>query len=406
MSDNFKEKSRDIAETTRRLSSMNIDLVKRSQEMIKATREAIDRTRETLSGSNPDWILPNGANSYPETLPLERSGRAGMTDPGKIVVIGGSAGSVMALRATIHPLPKDFLATVFIVQHSSPGWPAMFSGEFIQRYSPLPVHVAADLEPFQVGRLYYCPPNHHLSLENGLMRLEKSPAENLTRPSIDVLFRSAAAAYGRRMIGVLLSGTLRDGTAGLWQIKKRGGVAIVQDPSEAEYSGMPRNAIENVSVDYVLPAGSIGGKLTELVHQNRSGLEWNARRPKILVVEDEPLAAQNLQERLDELAYQTCGSVRSGEDAIAAAIEKVPDLVLMDIRLEGNMSGIEAARQIWERLQTPVVFVTAHADLATLAAVKSTENYGYLVKPFHLASVQATVELALDRREKELRRSG
>jgi chemotaxis response regulator CheB len=394
MSDDLEEKSRDIAEVTRRLSDMNVDLVKEGREMIGATRETIGRTRKILNVGEQATI-PAKAESY-----------SSVNIPANIIVIGGSAGSAVALRAIIDRLPESFAAVVFIVQHSSPGWPPASSAGLIQAHSVLPVHIAADLEPFEAGRIYYCPANHHLSLENGLMRLERSPAENLTRPSIDVLFRSAAAGYGRRVIGVLLSGTLRDGTAGLWQIKKRGGLVIVQEPSDAEFPGMPRNAIENVGVDYVLPTGSIGDKLIELVHQHRLVSEWGAQRPKILVVEDEPLAAQNLQERLNELSYQVCDSVRSGEDAIAAAMENVPDLILMDIRLESKMSGIDAARQIWEKLQTPVVFVTAHADLATLAAVKSTENYGYLVKPFHLASVQVAVELALDRRDKELRRSG
>jgi chemotaxis response regulator CheB len=394
MSDDLEEKSRDVAEVTRRLSDMNIDLVKEGREMIRATRETIGRTRRLLNGGEQ------------ATIPAEAESYSSVNVPADIIVVGGSAGSLIAIRAIIERLPERFGAVVFIVQHSSPGWPAASSAGLIQAHSALPVHVAADLEPFDPGRIYYCPANHHLSLENGLMRLERSPAENLTRPSIDVLFRSAAADYGRRVIGVLLSGTLRDGTAGLWQIKKRGGVVIVQEPSDAEYPGMPRNAIENVGVDYVLPTSSIGDKLVELVQQHRSSSEWKTLRPRILVVEDEPLAAQNLQERLSELSYRICDSVRSGEDAIAAAMKNLPDLILMDIRLEGKMSGVEAARQIWERLQTPVVFVTAHADLATLAAVKSTENYGYLVKPFHLASVQAAVELALDRRDKELRRSG
>jgi CheY-like chemotaxis protein len=98
--------------------------------------------------------------------------------------------------------------------------------------------------------------------------------------------------------------------------------------------------------------------------------------------------------------------VKSGDDAIAAATETTPDLILMDIHLAGNMTGIQAARQIQERLQLPVVFITAHADVQTLAQVKTTDHYGYLVKPFHPASLQAVVELALDRHEKELRRPG
>jgi CheY-like chemotaxis protein len=168
---------------------------------------------------------------------------------------------------------------------------------------------------------------------------------------------------------------------------------------------MPRSAIENTAVDYVLPASSIGDKLIELVEQRRKGLEQIGRRPSILIVEDEILVAQNLQEQLKELSYRVCDSVNSGEDAVVIAAKKNPDLIFMDIQLAGKMNGVEAARQIQERLQIPVVFVTAHADLQTLAEVKRTDHYGYLVKPFHAASLRAAVELALDRREQELLRS-
>jgi len=179
----------------------------------------------------------------------------------------------------------------------------------------------------------------------------------------------------------------------------------VQDPTEAEHPGMPQSAIANVAVDYVLGTGRLGDKLVELVEQHHSRSERTPGRSRILIVEDEPLVAQNLQERLGELSYLVCDSIRSGEDAITAATKKNPDLILMDIKLAGRMNGVEAARQIRDRLQIPVVFVTAHADFTTLSEVKSTDNYGYVVKPFHSASIQAAVELALDRREKELRRS-
>jgi chemotaxis response regulator CheB len=235
------------------------------------------------------------------------------------------------------------------------------------------------------------------------MRLDSSPKEHHTRPSIDVLFRSAAAAFGRFSIGVVLSGILRDGTSGLWHIKQRGGVAIVQDPLEAEFPGMPRSAIEQVAVDYVLPAAAIADKLLELARRNQASATRQSGPPEILIVEDEGLVAANIQEQLEELSYGVSGIARSGEEAMRNAAEKRPDLILMDVRLAGSMTGIEAARNIWERLQIPVVFITAHADLATLDNVSSTEHYGFVVKPFQSASLQAAVKLALDRRARELR---
>jgi chemotaxis response regulator CheB len=323
------------------------------------------------------------------------------------MVIGGSAGSPNPLSRILSGLPARFPAAIFIVQHRSPIMVATESAvDVLQASTALPISVASDLQLIETGRIYTCPPNHHLSIENGVIRLDKSPVENHTRPSIDVLFRSAAASFGRMAVAVLLSGTLNDGTAGLWQIKRRGGVAIVQDPADAEYPEMPQNALANVTVDYLQPAGEIAGTLIGLFSHSQQAHGDLPEKPAILIVEDEALGAQNLRERLEELEYQVCGSVTSGEAAVVLAARLNPDLILMDIRLAGKMDGIDAARRIWERLQIPVVFVTAHADLQTLAGVKTTENYGYLVKPFQTSSVRAAVELALYRRQKETRLSG
>jgi two-component system cell cycle sensor histidine kinase/response regulator CckA len=104
---------------------------------------------------------------------------------------------------------------------------------------------------------------------------------------------------------------------------------------------------------------------------------------------------------LIEAGYRVCGLASTGEDAVRLATEESPDLILMDIRLQGEMTGVQAARAIWEAQQIPIVFVTANADASTLDEVKKVPNYGYVVKPLHSASIQAVVELALDRREKE-----
>ena len=231
------------------------------------------------------------------------------------------------------------------------------------------------------------------------MRVEQSPQEGLYRPSIDALFRSAALTYGRRTIGVLLTGMLNDGTAGLWQIKKRGGVTIVQDPEDAQFQDMPRSAITEVVVDFVLPLQSIALKLVELTRQHPSGSEPRT----VLIVEDEAVVAENLERGLKELGYVVIGSVPTAETALEVAAGKQPDIVLMDIHLAGPMKGFEAARRIWERFQIPVVYVTAYADSETLNDAKTTENYGYIVKPFHTQAVHAAIQIALARREKEMR---
>ncbi|WP_446743645.1 chemotaxis protein CheB [Silvibacterium acidisoli] len=401
MTDDLPEMARGIAEFSRRLAGFSFEVISEGRASVQATREVMRQYQRSLN-KGPQESAP----AQPIGLPGEPVRHEGWhvdhgNGPVKVIVIGGSAGSTVAVRAIVARLPQGFPATFFVLQHCSPGWLAASSAGLIQSYASMPVHIAADLQPFHPAQIYVCPPDHHLTLEDGLMRLERSPRESFARPSIDVLFRSAASIYGRRMIGVILSGTLSDGTAGLWQIKKRGGIAIVQEPSEAEFPGMPLSAIENNAVDYVLPADSIADKLIELVARHPS----RVHQTRVLIVEDESLVAQNLQEQLHGLSYFVCDSVSSGEDAITAAAEKNPDVIFMDIQLAGKINGIVAARQIWERLQIPVVFITAHADLKTLAEVKTAEHYGYLVKPFHTGSLRAVTELALDRREKELRRS-
>ena len=274
----------------------------------------------------------------------------------------------------------------------------------LSRETKLIITEATDGEVFRRGQVYVGPPNTHVLVERGRIRLEQSPKESWHRPSIDVLFRSAALAYGRRVVGVVLSGLLYDGTAGLWQVKKHGGVTIVQDPDEAREPSMPQSALENVAIDYCLRARDIGLKLMELAAQGPASPPiTGSQMAKVLIVEDERIVAINLEKRLGKLGYKVSGVVSSGEAAIELAGRILPDVILMDIHLAGSISGTEAARQIWEKLQTPVVYLTAFDDDKTLDEVKTTEPYGYVVKPFHPHEVHAAIQLALDRRDKELR---
>jgi chemotaxis response regulator CheB len=354
MSNDLRRDAREMADVTRRLSELNLDLMKEGIATTRRTWGTIARSREILDSCSDRSIARSDDNEYPAPLPHESGERDVVVNPMPIIVIGGSAGSQIALRAVIDRMPDFLTAAIFIVQHSSPDWHTAFSAELLQTHTGLRVHVICDSQPFYPRNIYLCPSNHHLALEDGVMRIEKSPIENHTRPSIDVTFRSAAAGYGRRVIGVLLSGILTDGTAGLWQIKKRGGIAIVQAPTEAEHPGMPRSAIANVAVDYVLCASGIGDKLVELVEQRRSRAEPTPECHRILIVEDELLVAQNLLEHLDELSYSICDSVRSGEDAVTAATKTSPDLILMDIKLAGRINGVEAARQSGTDFKSPL----------------------------------------------------
>jgi two-component system chemotaxis response regulator CheB len=183
-----------------------------------------------------------------------------------LVVIGASSGGVEALLTIIPHLPHDIPAAICIVVHSSPQGPGLLP-EILARRAALPVAHAKDGEPLQRGQVYVAPPDHHLLVERGRLRVARGPRENRHRPAVDPLFRSAALAYGPRAVGVILTGALNDGTAGLLAIKRRGGVAVVQDPAEALFSGMPGSARRNVAVDYCLPLADIAPLLARLASE-------------------------------------------------------------------------------------------------------------------------------------------
>jgi two-component system, chemotaxis family, protein-glutamate methylesterase/glutaminase len=183
-----------------------------------------------------------------------------------IVVVGASAGGMQALQKVVAGLPAGFAASLFVVWHMSPGVRSALP-EVLGRATPLPVVSATDGDPISPGRIYVAPNDHHMLLERGYIRVTKGPKENRFRPALDPLFRSAAYIYGPRVIGVVLSGALDDGTSGLWTIKLRGGTAIVQEPSDAGVRGMPLSALNAVDVDYKLPADRIGELLGGLANE-------------------------------------------------------------------------------------------------------------------------------------------
>jgi two-component system, chemotaxis family, protein-glutamate methylesterase/glutaminase len=139
-----------------------------------------------------------------------------------------------------------------------------YLAQILNRAGPLPATTAQDCESFELGHIYVAPPDHHLLVKQGCLRVTRGLRANRVRPAIDPLFRSAAVAYGARVVGVVLSGLQNDGTAGLLAIKRCGGIAIVQDPKDALYPDMPRSALEHVEVDYCLPVLKMGAVLYRL----------------------------------------------------------------------------------------------------------------------------------------------
>jgi two-component system chemotaxis response regulator CheB len=173
-----------------------------------------------------------------------------------LIVIGASAGGVEALRTLVAGFPGDLPAAIFIVLHVN-AQQRSYLPEILSRAGPLPAAHAANGQAIEAGRIYIAPPDRHMMVDERTVRLTRGPTENRHRPAVDPLFRSAAYYHGQRVIGVILTGALDDGTAGLHLVKRCGGVAIVQDPLEAFAPGMPESARRHVPVDDCLPIGEI-----------------------------------------------------------------------------------------------------------------------------------------------------
>lgn len=187
----------------------------------------------------------------------------------KVLVVGTSAGGLSALKNLVGQLPKDFSLPVLIVRHISPDATGNILLDELNKLNTLKCQHAISGEALTPGHLYLAPSDHHLLIvDNRKMLVTKGAHENRSRPAIDPLFRSAAVAFGAGVIGILLTGYLDDGTSGMKAIKKCGGVCIVQDPEEAEYPDMPKNALNNVEIDHCLPIAEMGALLSTIIPRN------------------------------------------------------------------------------------------------------------------------------------------
>jgi two-component system chemotaxis response regulator CheB len=180
-----------------------------------------------------------------------------------IIVIGGSAGAIEPLKNLVKQFPPDFTGAVFVVLHSYPRTRSLLP-EILSGSGPLRALLPEDGNPIQSGRIYVAPPDHHLVIERDHIHLNRGPKEQHQRPSINVTFRSAALAYSDRVVGVILTGQMDDGTAGLWEIKRRGGIAVVQNPEEALYPSMPLSALREIEADHTVGIAGMGQLLCRL----------------------------------------------------------------------------------------------------------------------------------------------
>ena len=183
-----------------------------------------------------------------------------------IIVIGASAGGVTALQTLCGLLPADLPACVFVAQHLSPSARSVLP-QLLDRAGPLRAISPVDGQEIEAGHIYVAAPDAHLLIRDGKVLMRRGPHENRTRPAVNALFRSAAIHYGSRVIGVVLTGLLDDGTEGLIAIKAAGGMSLVQDPTEAEWPSMPRNALKRDHVDHAAPLAELATLLARMVQE-------------------------------------------------------------------------------------------------------------------------------------------
>lgn len=224
-----------------------------------------------------------------------------------VIVIGTSAGGLAALQTITSGLSQTLPAAVCIVQHI--GQHRNHLPALLARSAALPISEAIDGQPLLAGHIYIAPPDRHLLVSPGHLHLSRGPKENFARPAIDPLFRSAAEAYGDRVVGVILTGNLNDGTAGLYEVKRRGGVAVVQDLFEAENQGMPLSAIRHVAVDHVLPVRAMPALFGQL-----ASISARAALSDAAAGESASMATELPRERPVTLTCPECGGAMRRRD--------------------------------------------------------------------------------------------
>jgi two-component system chemotaxis response regulator CheB len=238
-----------------------------------------------------------------------------------LIVLGASAGGVEAVSALVAGLPRDLSAAVCVVVHLRPDMHSQLAS-VLARATTLPVVSARHDATLRPGTIHVAVPDLHLLVDRdgdrGVIRLVRGPRENRARPSVDALFRSAALAFGPRVIAVVLSGALDDGTAGLWTVKDRGGIAVVQDPDDAAVASMPASALTEVVVDHVASARDLGPLLGRLAMEaapaessvaSRTALEELERDVGITAMDEEVHAASERYGRPSRFACPDCGGV-------------------------------------------------------------------------------------------------
>ena len=305
-----------------------------------------------------------------------------------IVVIGASAGGVDAVGRLVATLPADFDAALFVVLHI--GAHRSELPDLLNRQTKLRASHPRNGELLRRGHIYVAPPDHHMVIEHGgVIRLKKGPRENWARPSVDQLFRSAARAYGADVVGIILTGGLNDGTAGLFEIKQRGGTTIVQHPDDAADAGMPRSALQHVAVDHCLRLHDIPALLTRLIAGTNPGTADTAPTPEAVEAGSKEMTADY---KLDDPVAVTCpdcgGALRRTElgtltqfrchigHVYTAEVMVAAQFAAMEWALEAAMRSLsergELCRQMADRSRTDDASLATHWTTAMEEAKERT----------------------------------
>ena len=298
-----------------------------------------------------------------------------------IVVIGASAGGVSALRALVAGLPEGFSAPILVVLHTG-AHPSTLPG-LLNAVGALSAKHAEDGETIQPGTIYVAPPDRHMTVAGRRLRLSRGPKENWARPAIDPLFRSAAAAYGAGVVGIILTGNLNDGTTGLLEIKRQGGIAIAQDPVEAAYPEMPGSAASHVPLDYCLPVLQIAKLLVEVFERKDGG---EAAMPND---DSRPSASP---ERLADAVFERPVAMTCPECGGALRRHEVGSIVKFDCHIGHSYTAEVMALAHFDELErvmrAAVRFLNERAEFC-LQMAEHAESAGTKSANWHAASRQA-----------------
>lgn len=322
--------------------------------------------------------------------------------PGYIIVIGTSAGGLAALTAILGNLPVDYPFPIVVVQHRTKDQRELLE-EILQTKCRIKIKQANEKEKIENNVVYIAPPDYHLLIENDLtFSLSSDIPVCFSRPSIDVLFESAAAVYKEKVIGIILTGANSDGSLGIKTIAQYGGITVAQDPKEAEYPTMPSSAIDTKQVKHILPLTEIYNYLMRLVKKK---MEKNIKSI-ILIVDDKPANILALDSLLAS-EERTILNATSGKEALKTTLNKDIDLIILDVQMP-DMDGFEVAQILKTNKRTkdiPIIFATAEKTEHKFM-MKGFEEGGvdYLYKPLDPEIVKAKVSvlLKLQLQKKEL----